>query len=198
MKNRFNILYNPVATWENIKKKKFTITQVYLRVLLVMALLPPFFAFIGAVYSGWRIGNEDPVKLTWDSALSISIAAYIAILVGAYVFSRLIYWMAKTYGSKANLSDCFALVVYSCIPLFLVSVFSAYPLLWLDLLLTLVAIAFSVRLLFLGTPIMMDIDEEKAFFFSNSIITVGLVLVVGGLAISVLFWANGVGPIFTR
>lgn len=198
MKNRFNILYNPVATWKNIKSKNFTVSQVYLRVLIVMALLPPLFAFIGAVYSGWRIGNEEPVKLTWDSALHISIAAYIAILIGAYIFSRLIHWMAKTYGSKATIADCFALVVYSCIPLFLVSILSAYPLLWLDLLLTLIAIAFSVRLLFLGTPIMMDIDEEKAFFFSNSIITVGLVMVVGGLAISVLFWANGVGPIFTR
>lgn len=198
MKNRFNILYNPVATWENIKSKDFTVTQVYLRVLIVMAAIPPLFAFIGAVYSGWRIGNEEPVKLTWDSALSISIAAYIAILFGAYIFSWLIHWMTKTYGSKARFADCFALVVYSCIPLFLVSILSAYPLLWLDLLFTLVAIAFSIRLLFLGTPIMMGIDEEKAFFFSNSIITIALVMVVGGLTISVLFWANGVGPIFTN
>ena len=198
MKNRFNMLYNPVKTWQNIKKRNFTIPQVYFRLLLVMALLPPFFGFIGAVYSGWRIGNEPPVKLTWESALGIAIAAYIAILVAAYVYSRFIHWMAKTYGSKATLADCFALVSYSCIPLFLVSVLSAYPLLWMDLLVTLLAIAYSVRLLFLGTPIMMDIDEDKAFFFSNSIITVGLVLVVGGMAISVLFWANGVGPMFTR
>lgn len=198
MKNRFNILYNPVDTWKHIKEKNFSISQVYIRVLVIMALLPPLFAFIGAVYSGWKIGNEEPVKLTWQSALNISIAAYLAILLGAYIFSRLIHWMAKTYGSDATLSDCFALVVYSCIPLFLVSVFSAYPVLWLDMLLTLIAVAFSVRLLFLGTPIMMGINSERAFFFSNSIITVGLVLVVAALAMSVLFWAHGVGPVFTR
>ncbi|HEY9031925.1 MAG TPA: Yip1 family protein [Kangiella sp.] len=198
MKNRFNVLYNPAKAWEQLKEEKFTVKQVYLRMVIWMALLPPLFAFIGAVYSGWRIGYEDPVKLTWESALTISIAAYIAILVGLYIFARLVHWMAQTYDSNASIDDSFALIAYSCMPLFLISVFSAYPLLWMNTLLTLVAVALALRILFAGTPVMMNIDKDRGILFTNSILTVALVLVVATLVISVLFWANGMGPVFTR
>lgn len=198
MKNRFNVLYNPAKAWEQLKQEKFTVKQVYLRMVIWMALLPPLFAFIGAVYSGWRIGYEDPVKLTWESALTISIAAYIAILVGLYIFARLVHWMAQTYDSNANIDDSFTLIAYSCMPLFLISIFSAYPLLWMNTLLTLVAVALALRILFAGTPIMMDIDKDRGILFTNSILTVALVLTVAVLAISVVFWSNGMGPVFTR
>lgn len=198
MKNRFNVLYNPAKAWEQLKEEKFTVKQVYLRMLIWMALLPPLFAFIGAVYSGWRIGYEDPVKLTWESALTISIAAYLAILVGLYIFARLVHWMAQTYDSNASIDDSFTLIAYSCMPLFLISVFSAYPLLWMNTLLTLVAVALALRILFAGTPVMMNIDKDRGVLFTNSILTVALVLVVATLVISVLFWANGMGPVFTR
>lgn len=198
MKNRFNVLYNPAKAWEQLKEEKFTVKQIYLRMVIWMALLPPLFAFIGAVYSGWRIGYEDPVKLTWESALTISIAAYIAILVGLYIFARLVHWMAQTYDSNASIDDSFALIAYSCMPLFLISVFSAYPLLWMNTLLTLVAVALALRILFAGTPVMMNIDKDRGILFTNSILTVALVLVVATLVISVLFWANGMGPVFTR
>ncbi|MCW8856154.1 MAG: YIP1 family protein [Kangiella sp.] len=198
MKNRFNVLYNPVKTWEQLKEEKFTVKQVYLRMLIWMALLPPAFAFIGAVYSGWRIGYEEPVKLTWQSAFVISVAAYIAILVGLYIFARLVHWMAQTYDSKATIDDSFTLIAYSCMPLFLISISSAYPLLWLNTLLTLLAVALALRILFAGTPVMMNIDKDRGMLFTNSILTVALVLVVAVLAISVIFWANGMGPVFTR
>lgn len=198
MKNRFNVLYNPSQAWQQFKEEKFTVRQVYLRMVIWMALLPPVFAFIGAVYSGWRIGHADPVKLTWESALLISIAAYFATLIGLYIFARLVHWMAQTYDSQATIHDSFALIAYSCMPLFLISIVSAYPLLWLDTLLTLLAVALALRILFVGTPIMMNIDKDRAMLFTNSILTVALVLVVGTLFISVLFWANGLGPVFTR
>ncbi len=198
MKNRFNVLYNPAKAWEQLKEENFSVKQAYIRMVIWMALLPPVFAFIGAVYSGWRIGYEEPVKLTWQSALVISIAAYLAILVGLYIFARLVHWMAQTYDSKATVSDSFVLIAYSCMPLFLISITSAYPLLWLNTLLTLVAVALALRILFAGTPIMMGIDKDRGILFTNSILTVALVLIVAVLAISVIFWANGMGPVFTR
>lgn len=198
MKNRFNVLYNPAKAWEQLREENFSVKQAYIRMVIWMALLPPVSAFIGAVYSGWRIGYEEPVKLTWQSALTISIAAYLAILVGLYIFARLVHWMAQTYDSNATVSDAFVLIAYSCMPLFLISITSAYPLLWLNTLLTLVAVALALRILFAGTPIMMGIDKDRGILFTNSILTVALVLIVAVLAISVIFWANGMGPVFTR
>ncbi len=162
-----------------------------------MALIPVSAAFIGTVYVGWRVGSEDPTKLTVNSALMISVAAYIGMIVGAYIFAHFIRWMAKTYGSDASVADCFALVVYSATPLFLASIVSVYPLLWLDTLITIAALAYAVRLLFIGTPIMMGVNQEKGFLFTNSILAVAMVLAVGSIAISVLFWGMGIAPEFT-
>lgn len=198
MRNRFNILYNPEVAWPRIAEKKLGIGEVYLRFVIVMAAIPPVSAFIGTVYSGWRVGLGEPVKLTWESALVLCIAAYVAILIGVYVFSRFVHWMAKTYDSEATLEKAFVLVVYSGMPLFIVSIFSAYPILWLNTLLTLVAAALSIRILFIGTPFMMGINQEKGFMFANSILVVGMVMTVAILVISVLFWGLGVGPSYTR
>ncbi len=198
MKNRFNLLYNPEETWKTIKSKQFTIPQVYLRFLIFMAIIPVAAAYIGTVYIGWKVGAESATKLTSQSALMISIAAYIGMLVGAYIFAHFVRWMAKTYGSDCSLADCFALIVYSATPLFLASVVSVYPILWLDSLITLAALAFSVRLLFIGTPIMMGVNDEKGFLFANSILAVAMVLSVGSIAISVLFWGMGIAPEFTH
>ncbi|WP_251358170.1 Yip1 family protein [Kangiella sp. TOML190] len=197
MKNRFNLLYKPEETWQTIKSKNFTIPQVYVRFLIFMALIPVVAAFIGTVYIGWQVGSEEATKLTPASALRISIAAYFGMLAGAYIFSHFVRWMAKTYGSDASLADCFALIVYSACPLFLASIVSIYPILWLDTLVTIAALAYSVRLLFIGTPIMMGVNQEKGFLFTNSILAVAMVLAVGSIAISVLFWGMGVAPEFT-
>lgn len=196
MKNRFNLLYQPENTWKEIKSKQFSIPQVYMRFLIFMALIPVAAAFVGTVYIGWKVGSAEPTKLTSDSALMISIAAYVGMLIGSYVFAYFVRWMARTYGSEATLADCFALVVYSATPLFLASIVSVYPILWLDTLITLAALAFSVRLLFIGTPIMMGINSEKGFLFTNSILAVAMVLAVGSIAISVLFWGMGIAPEF--
>ncbi len=114
-----------------------------------------------------------------------------------YIFARLVTWMAQTYDAKPSVDKSLALVSYSCTPLFLISIVSVYPLLWLDLLFTLVAMALCIRLIFVGTPIVMKIEPEKAFLFANSILTVAMVLVVGLLATTVLFWGHGFGPQYT-
>lgn len=198
MKNRFNLLYNTKETWLSIKSKNYSVSQIYLRFVIFMALIPVISAFIGSVYVGWDVNLEQKTKLTFDSALMLSVSAYVGILVGAYILARFVQWMGKTYGSDATVEDCFALIVYSATPLFLASVVSLYPILWLDSLITLAALAYSVKILFIGTPIMMNVNEDKGFLFTNSILAVAMVLTVGALAITVLFWAGGIAPEFTN
>lgn len=198
MKYRFNLLYNTKETWRSIKSKSYSVSQIYLRFVIFMALIPVVSAFIGSVYVGWDINLDYKTKLTFNSALMISVSVYFGILIGVYVLSRFVQWMARTYGSDATVEDCFALIVYSATPLFLASVVSAYPILWLDSLVTLIALTYAVKILFIGTPIMMNVSDDKGFLFTNSILAVVMVLTVGALAITVLFWASGIAPEFTN
>ena len=116
--------------------------------------------------------------------------------VQTHVFVAFIQWMAKTYGANPSLSECVNLTAYSCTPLFLAGFLGSFPILWLDMLLSLVAIAMSINLLYKGVPEVMNINQEKAFLFSSSILTVCMVSMVGMLAITIIFWGSGLSPIF--
>jgi len=194
----FALMYNPSKEWRNISDKPQSIGHTYLTFLIFFAAIPPASAFIGSTYVGWQIGSGEIHTLTVQSALMLSISAYIAILVGVFVLSYFIKWMAQTYGASPTLSECVKLTAYSFTPLFLAGFWGAFPILWLDMLVTLFAIGMSVNLLFKGVPLIMGINEEKAFLFSSSILTVSMVCLVGMLAITVIFWGSGLSPVFHR
>jgi len=194
--NAFALLYGPTTEWNKISQQKQSISHIYLTFLIFFAAIPPVAAFIGSTYVGWQIGNGATHTLTSESALYLSVIAYIAILVAVFVLSLFIQWMAKTYGAKPSLSKCVNLTAYSFTPLFLAGALGAFPILWLDMLVTLFAIGMSVNLLFKGVPQLMGINEEKAFLFSSSILTVAMVSLVGMLAITVIFWGSGFSPVF--
>ncbi len=197
MKNVFNLLYAPESEWKDIASQNNTVVKTLLLFVVPMALIPTISAFIGASYVGWGLVGEKIVKLTSESAMLLSIAAFFAITGAVVVMGLLIKWMAETYGGKPSLDRCVALSAYSATPLFLVGFAALYPVLWVDTLLTLFAIAFAVKLLFIGVPIMMDTDQDKGYLFASSILTVAMVMVIGMFAITILFWGFGLAPAFT-
>lgn len=196
MKNVFNLLYTPKAEWQDIARQNKTVVRIFFLFVMPMALIPTISAFIGASYVGWGLVGEKIVKLTAESAMLLSIAAFFAISGAVVVMGLLIKWMAETYGGHPTLDNCVALSAYSATPLYLVGFVALYPVLWIDTLLTLFAIAFAVRLLFIGVPIMMDVDQDKGYLFASSILTVAMVMVIGLFAITILFWGFGLAPAF--
>jgi hypothetical protein len=60
----------------------------------------------------------------------------------------------------------------------------------------LIAVAYAVYLLYEGLPILMKIPEDRGFMFASAVLTVGLVMFVGLLAITVVVWSVGIGPVY--
>jgi hypothetical protein len=58
------------------------------------------------------------------------------------------------------------------------------------------ALAYSVKLLYTGVPIMMEIDDDRGFLFSSSILAVGMVALVVMMAAMAILWFNGFAPQF--
>jgi hypothetical protein len=114
------------------------------------------------------------------------------------VFSigALIHWMGKTYGSRQPLPQCIALAAYTATPLFLIGIMLLYPKLWLNMVIGLPALAYTVYLLYLGVPVMMGIPKERGFLFASAVLAVGLVMLVAVLVTSVILWGMGIGPVF--
>lgn len=189
---------SPTSEWHIIRKKIEHNSCKYVLLVFILALIPPLSGFIGTTQFGWKIGNADPVKLTQGSAFIMALAYYFAIVAGIFIMGYMIQWMGKTYVKNVGMSESTALAVFVSVPLLLVGVFMLYPVLWVNFLIGLVALAYSVYLLYSGLPILMDLPKEKGFLYASAIMGFGLVALVGLLIVTALLWGVGIEPSFTR
>ncbi len=191
----FEVIYSPKTAWPQIKQANRSSSWLFVRFVLPLTLLPPLFGFIGASYTGWHLFGKHYL-MPVETAAILSFAAWIALIVALTVAANFVRWMAKTYGANPEYRQCYALVAYSATPLFLAGILGAYPILWLDLLITIAALGLAIRILFTGVPIIMDIPEERGFLFASAILTVAMVIFVGMIAVTALFWGLGIAPVF--
>jgi hypothetical protein len=196
MQHVWGLLSHPTDEWKAIRKEGCPIGKCYVAHIMLLAAIPPISGYIGTTKIGWQVGAREAVKLTPDSAFTIAILYYIVLLIGVMTVGAMIHWMGQTYGSKKPLSQAVALAGYTATPLFLVGLIQLYPALWLNLIAGLPALAYTVFLLFSGVPVMMGISKDRGFLFSSAVLAVGLVMLVGLLAASVILWSMGASPVF--
>lgn len=193
----WGLFAHPEEEWQAIRKENCGIGRCYCTHVLFLAAIPPIAGFIGTTQIGWQVGGGEVVKLTTESALGISLLYYLAMLVGVFSIGKLIHWMGQTYGTKQGLPRSIGLAAYTATPLFLTGIMGLYPILWLNFLVGLPALAYTVYLLYTGVPVMLEISKEKGFLFSSAVLAVGLVALVAMLAATVVIWDSGIGPVFT-
>lgn len=196
MRHTIGLITRPGEEWKRILQHSADDTSLAIRHTLSLALLPAVCAYIGTTQVGWKVGSGTAVRLTDDSALLISTLYYITLVVGVFSVAYMVYWMANTYGAKQPFRRALVLASYIPTPLFLVGAMQIYPVVWLNLLIGLPALALTVILLYTGIPTMMEISEERGFLFSSAVLAVGLVLLVALLATTVILWGFGLGPAF--
>mgnify|MGYP002065072621 CR=1 FL=1 len=179
----WGLFTNPKREWVAIRDDECTIGKCYAVHVLILAAIPAISGFIGTTQFGWQIGAGDPVKLTLESAGLIAVLYYMAMLVGVFSLGWMIHWMGGTYGADVQLSQCVVLAAYTATPLFLIGLMELYPVLWLNMVVGIPALAYTVYLLYTGVPVMMGISEERGFLFSSAVLAVGLVAFVYGVIV---------------
>ncbi len=187
---------HPVHEWEEVRRQNLSIGQA-LGHVLILGAIPVVSGYVGTTEFGWQIGSAETVKLTHWSAGIIALLYYLVIVAAVLSIAWMIRWMGETYGASQPLARCVVLAAYIPIPLFLVGVAQLFPVLWLNLLIGIPAAAYTVFLLYLGIPVMMEIPVERGFLFASAVLAFGLVGLVGVLAATVILWSLGVGPVFT-
>lgn len=190
LKHMMSVLYHPKDEWQAIESEHYTLGHIFLAQISVLALIPSVSLFIGATQVGWSITGGNFVKLSASSALPAAVLFYVAMWFAAGFMAYTIRWMEKTYGGKVGMDECMVLTVFTATPLFLSGFAALYPLLWFNVAVGLLAVCYSVFLLYCGVPRIMHIPEDRAFFFATSILTVGLCVLVGMLAVTVILWTT--------
>lgn len=187
---------HPSEEWEEVRSEQISPGRVFLHILLLGAI-PVISGYIGTTQFGWQIGTAETIKLTAQSAVIIAVFYYLIIILAVFSVGWMIHWMGQTYGARQSLLRCLRLAAYIPIPLFLVGIVQIYPVLWFNLLIGIPAATYTVFLLYLGVPVMMEIPEERGFLFSSAVLAFGMVGLVGMLAATVILWGFGIGPEFT-
>ena len=108
-----------------------------------------------------------------------------------------IHWMSDTYGAESSLTRGIVIAGLTATPLFIAGLVGFYPLLWLDLLIGVAAVSWSVYLMYLGIPIVMNIPEERGFLFSSAVLAIAMVILICLMVGSVILWDFGAAPAFT-
>ncbi len=190
------ILTHPDKEWESIREDHESTTKLYLSHVLLLAAIPAAAAYYGTTQVGWQVGGSEVVKLSSESAIQLCVLFYAAMLSGIYLIGKFIDFFSMTYGVDASDHKGIVLAAYTATPLFLLGIIAVYPVLWVNMVAGIIAVCWSVYLLYEGLPILMKIPEERGFMFASSVLTVGLVMLVGLLAISVVIWSVGIGPVY--
>jgi len=193
----WGLFTHPDQEWQEIRGEEESISHMYLTHVLILAAIPVVSAFIGTTQVGWTIGDGAPVMLTEASALQMTIMSYLAMLAGVAVMGAFIHWMARTYDASPSMAQCVVFAAYTATPLFVGGLAALYPNLWLAMFVGTAAVCYTAYLLYVGIPAFMNIPKDEGFMFSSSVLAVGLVVLVAMIAVSVILWGFGVGPVYT-
>ena len=194
----FGLLAHPDREWEAIRNESESVTRLYTGHILLLALIPAVAGFYGTTQVGWQIGDGQTTRLSTASALQLSVLFYVAMLAGIFVLGKFIDFFATTYDAIERVPRGVALAAYTATPILLIGVIAAYPNIWVNMVAGLVAAGYAVYLLYEGLPILMKIPQERGFMFASAVLTVGLVMLVALLAISVVIWSMGRGPVYVN
>jgi len=192
------LLVKPSAQWRAIADLPESSFRTLILYPCFLALLPAVAWYYGTSQVGWTVGDRgEAIKLTVESARQISVLFYLAMLGSVAVIGYFIHWMSETYGAESTLTKGIVITGLTSTPLFIAGMVGFYPLLWIDLLIGVGAVSWSVYLLYLGIPIVMDIPEERGFLFSSAVVGVAMVILICMMVGSVILWDFGAAPAFT-
>lgn len=196
MNHIFGMLFNPKREWERIREEGGTVGGHYVRYILLIGLLPAVAWYYGATQIGWTLGDRT-IMLTSQSAMQIMALFYVAILVCVGFLGYMVHWMSETYEAHTStLSKGVAVAAYTCTPMFVCGIIGFYPMLWFDILAGCAASIWTVYLLYIGVPIVMQIPKERGFLFASAMVAVGLVMCAALLGATVILWEMGTMPVF--
>jgi hypothetical protein len=190
------ILKDPKNEWALIEEEHYSAKTVFLTQISILAAIPAIALYIGVTQVGWSVAGQEPVRLTSASALGSAVLFYFAMWGAVAFIAACMHWMEKTYGGEVSLDECLVLTTVTATPLFLSGISFLLPILWLNVAVAGVALVYSVYLLYSGTSRVMKIDEDRAFMFASSVLTVALCTLVGMLAASVIAWSHFVPLVY--
>ena len=188
-----SVLVDPQAAIADIAARPPSSARSFFGAAVWFGLCPPVFAYVGTRLFGWRLGVET-LFLPPQTVLEIA-AAYFALLLFGFLSTAFVArWMASTYGADGSLQRCIALVTLVGAPLTIGSVVHLYPNAFVNVVVLVPTLIWSMYLLYRGLPAVLKTDPGRGMLMASSLIAYLLVSWVTLLGITAVLWSRGIGP----
>ena len=190
----FRILFKPTEVFEELSDTRPDPHLVFFKYFIWLAVIPPLFAYIGAANFGWRLGAADPLFVPSGELALVSVGYFFTLLFGFVSTAIVAQWMAATYGARHSLGIHFALVTILAAPLVVGSAVHLFPHVFINIVVLIPTLIWSMYLLYKGLPIVLKISPERGMLMASALIGWLLVAAVSILGITVGLWQRGIGP----
>lgn len=187
------ILFSPNEVFQAVARESPPASRVFFRFALWLGILPPLFAYFGTMKFGWRLGVE-PVYLPQPTVLAICAAYFGALLLGFLSSAVVARWMASTYDASQSLGRSLALMTIVGAPLAVGSLVHLFPHAFLNVLVLVPVMIWSMYLLYRGLPVVLGTGPNRGMLMASALIAYLLVALVSLLGITVALWGSGLGP----
>lgn len=171
-----NLLLSPGTEWEVIDREEIEPRRLALRYVAPLAAIPALSIVLGLSVVGVQVQGD------WHRApilgVAISAAVFFALsIAGVFVFAAIMDWLAPRFGAPRSYRQAFKVSAYSITAAMVAGLLAIAPALQVFALL---AGAYSLYLLFIGTPKVMHPAPASAVNYSIvatlSAMVVGLVV----------------------
>lgn len=185
-----DIILKPKDTWETIKTEQTTIKELYTSYAALLAAIPPIASFIGFSLIGVSMMTIQ-YRIPFGVGLSHTVVSYLLSLIGLYIVAQIIDGLAPSFGSQKNVINAMKVAVYSWTPSWVAGILIIIP--FLAPIAMLISL-YSLYLLFVGLPILMDTPKEKAviYFVVTIVVSIVVFMLVSFISRS-LFGLTGMG-----
>lgn len=187
----WGLMAHPHREWQAIRKEHESITHLYAHHVLLMALVPVICAYIGTTQFGWSLTDEYYILLEPLDAFFAGIAFYIAILTAIGIMGSVIHMLSQRFSGHPSRRRCIIFAGYVATPMFLAGLVALYPVIWVCVLAGTLGLCYSAYLLYLGIPPLLDISNKEGFLVTGSTLGIGVLVLEGLLAVTVLLWGYG-------
>ncbi len=142
--------------WEGVARSPLSHIQIFERYAFLISAVPAVSMPLGLVLAG---------KIGFGTALFHIVLGYLVAIDFLYGASYGVFLLAPLFGGKASPDGAAKLVIYSMIPIYVLSIFLLVP----PLKMGAVAGLFGLYLFYRGIPVVARIPEDKhlTFFGAN-------------------------------
>ncbi len=166
------IITKPNDEWKKIKGEEATVAGLFINYAIILAAIPAVAGLIGWMLIG-RSFMGITIRIPFTNSFIWAILMYGFSLVGVYLLSLIIDFLAPNFGAKKDLVASAKIAVYSSTPSWVAGVFYLIPALAM---IAMIAGFYSLYLLYIGIRDVKSPSGDKATSYFAVVIVVYIVI----------------------